>query len=189
MSYAAYEKQYQRGKLVKTNAGKGEGNEAYVSFWDLPWAWQKLAMAAWGDPRDMVLENDLEGFLLPDPVAARFFRAHKTPSGAGLSAEKQREKVAGCIVLKGIKTAFEARGFFGGKRAQVWQNVSDAVNHLDPRKHPHKLPANARRLKAKYEAYLQYGMGVLIHRGEGTQNAVKIRPEIADWLVATYAFP
>ena len=28
-----------------------------------------------------------------------------------------------------------------------------------------------------------------IHRGEGTQNAVKIRPEIADWLVATYALP
>ena len=181
MSYENYKWKCRAGKLIRTAVGKGLGNEAYVSFWDLPTKWQRLAVEAWGDPRELILENELERYLLPDPGAVRFFAQHRRPGGLGLSMEKQREKVANCQVMLGIKAVLSDRAnrVWGGKTMKIWQNISAAVQALDARKYPQNLPSHARKLRQKYEDYLAYGMGVFIHRGEGSQNALKISAAVA----------
>lgn len=201
IGYRTYLSWVERGKLVRTKYGRGKNNEAWISYYDIAETWVKNAVKAYlGDPKEVVVKNQLENYIKPDPDAVRFFASHRKPDGNALSAELQRQKTMNCMILNAIKTVFKDRNLkskmFGKRRIKIWQNVTDAVNALhleknqnDTKKYIFKLPGNWRKLKAKYEEYLEQKYSLFIHGGEGQKNRLKIKDEVADFLKAQYALP
>ena len=95
MSYDYYKKLCSRGKLITTQPGKGLGNEAWVSFHELPVVKgvniKEFCVRMLGRPEDSkILQNDLEPLLVPDLEAINFFSGHRKPNGKPLKIEEQR---------------------------------------------------------------------------------------------------
>lgn len=194
IAYNTYRSWCSRGKLVRTKEGKGQGNEAWISYYDIAETWVKNAIKAYlGDPKDVVVVNLLEDYIVPDQEAAKFFAAHRTPSGKPLSFEKQRNRATNCMILNAIKTVLHNKTasakMFGKKKTKIWANISEAVNALNTDKWSYTLPGNERSLQRKYERYLEEGYWVFIHKNEGKDNAALIKGEIADFLLAQYSLP
>jgi hypothetical protein len=197
VTYKNYLKLCTRGKLVRTKEGRGPGNEPFVSFHDLPVHqgvdFKKLCIEALGEPKEVVVRNKLENYIIPDVKAIRFFAEHRKPCGKPISLEDQRIKATNAIILNAIRIVLNDRltksKTFGRKPTEIWKNISDAVNAINPKKWIFSLPGNPRRLKAKYEEYLKNGYEVFLHKGEGQKNAQKIKDEIADFILAKYCLP
>lgn len=192
MAYNTYNSYCTRGKLIRTKEGRGAGNTAYISFYDLPFDIKKVCIEKLGDPSKIVVRNMLENYMVPDPDAARFYSEHRKPNGKPLSDEDKAEKTTNAIVLNAIQMVFNdpKRSFKRGLSSQEkWTEVSKSVNALSTTKWQCSLPGNWRRLKAKYEDYLRNGYEVFLHKGEGQKNAIKIKGEIADFLLAQYCLP
>ncbi len=193
MAYNTYRSHCVRGKLIRTKEGRGEGNEAFVSFYDLPHDIQARCIEELGDPKEVAVVNQLEEYIVPDIEATRFFSQHRKDDGRSLSMEQQREKATNCMILNAIKTVFNERGamtkMFGRKKTKIWENMSEAVNMLNTNKWLFKLPGTPRTLQRKYEAYLIDGYEVFIHKGEGQKNAQVLKGEVADYILAQYSLP
>jgi hypothetical protein len=193
MAYSTYHTMCNRGKLVRTKEGRGKGNEAFVSFHDLPCNIKNICIEKLKHPKDVIVRNHLEAYILPDVQAAKFFAEHRKPNGRPLSDEDQREKATNAMILNGIQMLFNdpksKRKAFGTKISHVWNEVSIAVNAINSSKWTYSLPGNPRRLKAKYEEYLKNGCEVFLHKGEGQKNAQIIKDEIADFILAKYCLP
>ncbi len=193
MSYDNYKMSCRRGRLIRTKEGRGEGNEAFVSFYDLPISIKKFCIEKLGDPKEVVVRNQLENYIIADHQAVQFFARHRKPDGVPLSEELQREKATNAMILNGIKTVFKDNRtiikMFGKNRTKIWENISDAVNAINTSKWTFSLPGNPRRLKSKYDEYVKEGFEVLLHKGEGRKNAQKIKGAIADFFLAQYCLP
>jgi len=199
--YESFKKLCQRGKFVRTVEGKGEGNEAWVSVHDLPvhkgvdfkaFCYQKL-----GHPKDTIVRNQLEEYIMPDVEAARFFANHRKPNGKPLSAELQREKATSCMILNAVKMVLTDPGLrqklFGNrkkiKEMLMWEEISKSVNNINDERWLYNLPSNARSLKRKYERYLKEEYACMINANEGLQKAIKIKGEVADFILSLYCLP
>lgn len=132
MAYRTYHTLCQRGKLIRTKEGRGSGNEAFVSFHDLPYNYKTICINHLGDPKEVVVRNQLESYIVPDSKAIRFFSEHRKPCGKPISLEDQREKATNAIILNAIQTVLNDRSskskMFGRKTTEVWKNISEAVN-------------------------------------------------------------
>jgi len=197
ITYNNYQNLCKRGKLVRTKEGRGPGNEPFVSFHDLPVHqgidFKKLCIEGLGEPKEVLVRNKLENYIVPDVQSIRFFAEHRKPNGRPLSDEDQREKATSAMILNGIRMLFNdpklKRNAFGAKTSKIWDEVSIAVNGINTNKWIFSLPGNPRRLKAKYEDYLKNGYEVFLHKGEGQKNAQIIKEEIADFILAKYCLP
>lgn len=182
-------------KLIRTKDGKGLGNEAFVSFYDLPQDIKQICIEKLGNPADVVVRNLLEPYILPDMGVANYFSRHRTPDGKKLSDAKQRQKCVNCFILNAIQMIFKEKGLsnkmFGKRKTKIWQNIADAVNGLNTEKWNHNLPVSAKRLKMKFEEYTgeNGGYHIFIHKGEGNQLAAKLKGDVADWVLAKYSLP
>ncbi len=194
ITYKMYSHWRDRGKLIVTKQGRGKGNEAWVSFYDIAdQTIKEKVIEVLGNPKEVVVYNQLENYIVPDQKAARFFAAHRKPDGTALSFEKQREKATNAMILNAIQTVFNDRGaltkMFGKKRILIWQNITEAVNALDRTKWHFKLPGNYRSLRRRYEKYIKYSYPIFIHANEGSDNASKISKDNGDFLLAQYCLP
>ena len=196
MAYNTYKSHCTRGKLVRTKEGLGAGNEAFVSFYDLPKDIQALCIEELGHPKDVAVVNQLEPYIVPDNEAIQFFAQHRKPNGRPLSMEQQREKATNCMILNAIQTVFNDKGamtkMFGRKKTKIWQNMSDAVNRLDSDKWLYNLPGTPRTIQRKYEDYIKDGIrnyGIFIHRGEGHDNSRILKGAVADYILSQYCLP
>jgi hypothetical protein len=189
MSYDYYKKLCSRGKLITTQPGKGLGNEAWVSFHELPVVKgvniKEFCVRMLGRPEDSkILQNDLEPLLVPDLEAINFFSSHRKPNGKPLKIEEQREKATSAMILNAIESLFKGRiknPLYKGKKVEIWKNISEAVNTLNPERWHFDLPNNPRSLQRKYNQYLSEGYYAFIHKGEGSDNA-KVVTEVMERL-------
>ena len=193
MGYANYKLMCHRGKLVRTKEGRGAGNEAFVSFHDLPFEIKTICIEKLQDPTKVIVRNLLENYIVPDVAAARFFAEHRKPNGKPLADEDQREKATNVMILNAIQMVFKDKSvkskMFGNQKTLIWQNVSNAVNNINTNKWSYSLPGNARSLQRKYDKYQIEGYKTFIHAGEGVANAQIIKGEIADFILAQYCLP
>jgi len=192
ISYDNYQFKCRTQKLIRTKTGKGPGNEAFVSFYDMPMQWQEMAIHKLGNPREVAVQNKLEQYIQPDPAARAFFEQHRRPNGRPLSDEQRTEKTTNAMILNAIKMLFnsgEIHKVNRTKRKNIWPGISDAVNSLPPNKYTYNLPGNYRMLQRRYIEYVNMGYHSLIHRGEGNINSIKITENVGQWLIAKYALP
>ena len=158
MSYKSYNVSCYRGKLIRTKEGRGAGNEAFVSFYDLPYDIKKVCIEKLGHPKDVVVRNLLEDYILPCSEAISFFANHRKPNGKPLSNDDQKEKATNAMILNAIQMVLKdyKKAFKKGiSTQQRWENISEAVGTLNTDKWSFSLPGNWKRLKAKYESYVK----------------------------------
>lgn len=180
MSYDSYKKKCKRKQLIRSREGRGQGNEALLSFHDLPQNLKNICIERLGDPNTAEYPNELEPFIVPDMKATDFFTKHTKPNGDTLKMSEQIVKATSCMILNAITFLLEERKLVnvkGKKKTEVWQGISTAVNSLDKKKWKFKLPKNYRVLERKYNEYLQEGYGTFIHKGEGLLNASSVKTE------------
>lgn len=193
MSYKTYNVRCYRKQLVRSREGRGQGNEALLSYYHLPPELQDLCVEKLGKPEEVTVVNLLEPYIEFDRKASQFFADHRTPEGKSIAPEKQRQRTMNCCVLNAVQTIFKDKGLagkmFGKRKIKIWENVSDAVNKLDQRKWEHNLPTAPKNLRNRYNDYLTNGYSIFIHKNEGNQNTAKIRGEVADFLLAYYSLP
>lgn len=196
MSFNTYGSQCTRGKLKKTKEGRGAGNEAFVAVDYLPPHIKAICLKILGDPKQVVVRNQLEKYIVPDNQAIEFFARHRKPNGKSLSDDDQREKATNAMILNAIQMIFKDRNvsskMFGSKKLQIWQEVSKAVNSINTDKWTYSLPGNFKRLKMKYAQYTAQGnrdYSIFIHSGEGQENALKLKGDVADFILAKYCLP
>lgn len=193
MSYYDYKYKCKTGKLVRTKEGRGAGNEAFISYYDLPPDLKAICIKKLGDPQKVVVVNMLEKYLVPDIEAARFFSSHRKPNGKALAQEAQIEKATSVMILNAIKTVLTSKGAmgkaFGKKRTKLWEEISTAVNALDSNRWNFNLPGNPRSLRRKYDKYIKKNYWAFIHANEGTQHAKKVTADIESLLVSLYCLP
>lgn len=194
IAYNTYKLWCHRGKLVRTKEGKGKGNTAWVSYYDIAESWVQNAVKAYlGDPKEKIIENQLENHIIIDKEAIVFFRNHKKPNGKPLSAQQQRERVNSVSILNAIDRLLKDKPtksrIFGNKRMLIWQNISEAVNHIDTKKWKFKLPSNQISLQRKFKRYQKEQYFAFIHSNEGNKNKTLITKEIGDFLLAQYCLP
>lgn len=195
MSYRKYLYQCGTKKLVRVREGKGKGNEALLSYHDLPQEYKDACKEHLGDYQKVVVLNLLEPYIIPDKKAIDFFANHRTPEGIELSEKSKIERATNCCILNAIKTLLNDPKYSKRviKMTKVWAEISKAVNSLnegkDEKKWSYNLPKHPARLKARYAKYLKDGYSSFIHAGEGNDNTSKIKGEIADYLMAVYCLP
>ncbi|HAT3998589.1 TPA: transposase family protein [Elizabethkingia anophelis] len=192
MSYSNYKKKCERGQLVRSRPGKGKDSVALLSYHDLPEEIKAICIERLGDYRKAVRRNDLEEYIVPDSAAIRFFSKHRNPDGKELSKEKQLERATSCHILNAIKSFFKDKNFTSKSskiKTKIWEEVSDAVNELDIDKWYHNLPTTAKNLKIRFSRYEKEGYSSFIHKGEGNERTIKIKGDVADYVLALYCLP
>lgn len=197
VAYSYYLKLCQRGKLIRTKEGRGQDNQAWVSFHDLPVVKginiKELCIKSFGKPEDVIVVNELEKYIVPDPKAAEFYARHRKPNGKPLKFEEQRLKATNVMILNAIETIINDRvkcnKIFGKKKVRIWQNISEGVNGINPDKWSYDLPGSWRGLKRRYNEYLSNRYATFIHKGEGTDNARKVTEDIERLIIALYCLP
>ncbi|MBB4117899.1 hypothetical protein GGR32_000171 [Mesonia hippocampi] len=197
VSYNTYLSYCRRGKLIRTKEGRGQDNQAWVSFHDLPVVKgvniKEFCVRALGKPEDVIVRNELEKYIIPDPKAIDFFAQHRKPNGKPLTFEKQREKATSAMILNGIETIINDRvkcnKIFGKKKVRIWQNISEAVNALDTDKWSYDLPGSWRGLKRRYNQYINHRYQTFIHKGEGSDNARLVTEDMERLIIALYCLP
>ncbi|MFJ1429520.1 hypothetical protein ACILE2_01780 [Capnocytophaga canimorsus] len=197
MSYKTYNVYCTRGKLIRTKEGRGQGNEAWVSFHELPVVKgvdiKGFCIKMLGKPEDAnIVQNDLEPLLVPDLEAINFFAGHRKPNGKPLTIDQQREKATSAMILNAVETLLKGRGkspHYKGKKVQVWENISKAVNALNPERWRFDLPNNPRVLQRKFNQYKKEGYFAFIHRGEGSVNAKIVTPVMERLFISICCLP
>lgn len=179
-------------RLIRTQSAH-RGQVAFVSFYDMPLDLQNEAIRRLGDPEEMERSDFLIKHILPNKDAMNFFNEHRKPDGNRLSDKIRRERTTNCEILDAIGRVLADYGLttkmFGKQKLGWWKALSKIVNSLPRKQYPHTLPGNYRWLEKRYEDYLKIGFGTFIHGGEGGQNALIIKGDIADWILSMYALP
>ncbi len=180
MSYTNYKQKCFKKQLIRSRDGKGKGNEALLSYHDLPQWIKNVCIERLGSPDAAEYPNELEPYIQPNAAIAEFFSKHRKPDGTGLKMAEQREKATSCFILEAITTLLDDRKVAKGRgknMTQIWQNISDAVNALNRERWQFKLPKNPRALQRRYNEYLSEGYITFIHKGEGNVNMAKVKDE------------
>jgi len=190
ITYKNYNIMCHRGQLVRSRQGKGKGCEALLSYHDLPQEYKNVCIEMLNHPDDVVVRDDLSPLIKPDVMASRFFENHRNPDGRKLSEEKKIERITSCCILNALREIIENNPNAHGSKSKtkIWENLSDAVNNL-PKRWKHVLPTSSKNLKIRYKRYLKEGYASFIHAGEGNQSTIKIKGDVADYILAMYCLP
>lgn len=194
MTYDNYLQQCCRGKLKKVVRG-GNGREAMIAYGNMPdeLKFQIKKIINGKNPFEYMKENEIKKLIEQDLKAIKFFDEYIKPDGYPLTPEKKREYMANANVLNAIgafiKDKSGWRKSFGGKKLNMWETLSAAVNEIYSDEIPHSLPTKPRPLRNKYTAYKKGGYASLVHGGTGNINTQKLSEVAKAWLLARWASP
>lgn len=120
----------------------------------------------------------LEQLICPCPEAVNYYHAYRLPDGRCLPADKIAQYVAEAQILEAISAYWMEHTSKRGKasrrpmgKGEFYGWMTQMVEGLPLEEYPHKLPKS--RLKEKHEAYKEYGLESLIHKGYQNRNASK----------------
>lgn len=164
---------------------------ALVSYESLPQRFKDMIYKKVGDVYALAAKNQVQRNIHPDQKALDFYRKHTFGDERHLPVEAQLEYYNNAIVMNAIHVIVTdrkaRRRSLGGSTASTWENIAKAVERLDGKKYPHKLPGHPRRLKEKYADYLKEGYQTFIHAGFCNKNKEKLNDEIKLWILAQWA--
>ena len=177
MSYHTYLSRCHRKQLIRSREGKGLGNEALLSYHDLPQNLKNICIEKLGHPQQASFPNPLERYILPDVKASEFFSQHVKPNGEGFKMKEQIIKATSCMILNAITFFLKENQTSRQNKKTMWESITQAVKDLDKSRWQFKLPENQRALERRYKEYLQDGYATFIHKGEGNLNVAKVKDE------------
>lgn len=178
-----------RGKFKKMNVG-GNGRKALIEYDSIrPSLKQKIIDLA-GDPTEKAKHISFSDYLKTDEFAKQFFNSYTLENGEGLPEKNIKEYTANASVLNAIDTVISStmskRKALGSK-VKPWEKITTIVSELPQHTWPHSLPANDRRLQARYKLYKTEGYESLIHKGFCHKNAEKINENAKSWVLSRWS--
>ncbi|MAX78917.1 MAG: kinase [Crocinitomicaceae bacterium] len=191
LSYSYY-KQLNCRKQINLVRKGGNGRYALVEYDSLPQRFKsKIEEKIGGDPHRTTKRNAFKDLLKTDHEAVKYYENYILENGRGLPVKRSKEYVANASILNAIAEFLEIRNKKQKARsrnsATLWQNFSEAIHDLPRSQYPHSLPANHRRLKAKFKTYQEVGYSALVHKGYANKNAEKVNPKAQVWVIARWA--
>lgn len=190
MTKSNYDALKSRGWLNQLRRGC-KGTPALIEYDSIPHRFKEVIEAEFGDPAKQISKNRFEDLLIYDQQAADFFNSFILDNGKALPADNISEYIANATILNGVKTLINnhnaKRSALGGRRQNIWDNVSASIQKLPRASYPHSLPKNSRRLKQKFEEYRSEGYDILIHKGFGHKNSEKINDDAKAWVLSRWA--
>lgn len=159
------------------------GRGALVDYESLPERFKRKVDEIVKDPYKAAGVNMVEERIEPNVSAADYFDAFTVGDDRHLPSERRRQYYADAVVLDSIGRVMERRKAkrhaLGHASTDFWESISDAVQALDTKRWPHKLPTNARSLERKWRRYKEEGYESLVHDTYKTQrlNAAKVETD------------
>lgn len=185
LSEPNYKKKVREGKIRVLRPGKGKGSCALIDYVSLYKPIKEAYDAKYPDAeqqlKEQIKEETMSDTLRTDSKAIEFYRDKFTLSdGSSLTDVKQAEYVLNAQVMNEMicvenemKSLHRKSGYSHSR--EIWEAVMGTCEKLRSL-YQHTLPANAARLREKYNAYKKYGYEVLISAKNGNQNTRKIGP-------------
>lgn len=176
ISYAAYQKRCDRNPGLRLREGKGAGNEALLSFNNLPYDWQRACIERFGDPERIASDyNELEKYYTKDFKATDFFALYKKADGENLEKEFIQSYTANASVLNAVIAASAKRKSYrkalGGVAKSFWEQIAQDVEALREKTGHTLKTAALRKLVARYK---KESYDCLINGRIGNQNNAKV---------------
>jgi len=191
MSYSNYDRRF-RYKVEFAKHG-GNGRKAMVKYESIPDELRSRIkkLCDGKSPYEMARQNKLRELIENDENAWRFFEEFRKPNGDTLSMEKRREYTANANVLNAvglfIKNKNAWRKTMGGRKVNMWEEISSMVNEVRSEEIPHNLPRKARPLRNRFNRYNEVGYDAAGHGGLGNTNTEKLSEVAKAWVLAKWA--
>lgn len=188
MSLSNYCQLISRKKMKKLTIG-GNGRKALVAFESIPRRFREMIVELAGDPYEQTKHLIFRDYIKNDYKAEAFYRDYTLADGTALPEENQQEYTHTAMILNTchhIITNVVTCRKFGGK-IKAWNRMALAISNLPEHTYKHKLPANTRRLKQRYNDYMKDGYETLIHGNFLNNNADKLTAESSRWVLARWA--
>lgn len=189
ISFRNYLAHASRGKLRRTKEGRGAGNEAFVAFDSLPDDFKEVVQEAIG-PAPKAKFIIFEDYIHEDGKARKFYEDFTTDTNDPLPEDVKKKYQAEAEIFNAITailaTTMSKRRALGTK-VKAWAKITEIVKTLPKHKYPHTLPSNERRLRDKYNRYVQEGYQSLVHSGYGSKNAERLNDEGKSWVLARWS--
>lgn len=176
-----------RKRVDVISRGGGEGNPALYVYSSLPSRYRICFERKYGDPVELIKENNMKDKIKMDSSARLFFEKYVLPDGTHLPVEKIEEYTTNASVLNELVLELNDRKGYrkalGGSTQRTWETIIGTTSRLRE-SYGHTLPENAARLKEKINRYKREGYACLISRKFCNKNTTKITPEAGRYIVA-----
>lgn len=184
-SINTYSSLCKRGHLKVIRPG-GNGREALVDVMDMRPDIRERVERILGSPDD-IAKLKLEGFIEWSKEAQSFYEEYRYNEDTPLPEETILEYTITANILNAIHHLV-TREFTRIKitKGEMWSNIAAACQNLDVQQYPHRLPANPRRLQAKYRDYQRDGYKSIVHKGFGNEFTAKLTAEAKRWVLARW---
>lgn len=191
ISYSNYKKLTQRGSLNVIRNARGKFNYALVEFKTMRQD-IKDALTSLVKP-STIKESMLNKFIEPDTAAAKFYVEYQDETGKSLKPSLQKQYTVNVIILKAIQKLHDELMVEiytrGGKKSQVYSTIAEELDKIDTDQFKHSLPSSWRGIKRKLDAFQKDKYFSMIHGNLGNDNTLKIKGDIANWILAYYSLP
>jgi hypothetical protein len=199
VSYEAYKKQVNRKRIKIVRPGKGEGNYALIEFASIPAGFRKKIRASYGDIKKSAKKKTFVDEIEKDYEAIDFFINYRYPNGSSIPTDKvdniklwSNNAAILNAIAKDYKKHIAARARLGkGPLKTPFFEERAAILRCEAfrNNYEHNLPVAGRRLKGKYEEYMQQGYAALIKNYVGNRNSQKIDEKLLQLLAYISAMP
>lgn len=189
MTANCYKSIIRRTPGIVVRSGKGPGRHAEVDFQLLPTKHQNRFIEIYGDPYDIMKEQDeKEKRELHVSSATRaWFQDYVLPDGTHLKEAKIDEFALNATVLERLNGMVKSQKLERKKLNNTspvnWEAVYEEAKILRELYH-HTLPKNGQRLREKMRDYAAQGYVCLVSGHIGNTNSAKITPEAGEYLIA-----
>lgn len=190
-----YDKYKRLGKITALTTG-GNGREALIEWSSISDTNLKdtIIKSVGYDPTKTIKNKTFADYILKDEDPYRYFKDYEKSNGDPLLDKQIAKWTAQARIFNGITRLLESRSkvkkAFGKSEGVLFKNITKAIHELDTENFPHGLGKNSKRLKAKYYKYINDGgFETLLHKGLENDNTLKIKGEMADWLLVMYSQP
>lgn len=188
VSYSAYCLQVNRNRVNVVRQGKGEGNYALIAFDSIPRKYREQIRKQYPDLEREAVVNPLIDLLHTDYKAVEFFTNYRYPNGSAIPAERVDN-----ITLWSNNSAYMNAINILWKRhcvarqkltkkplsLQFFNNMAEKLKDEQMQMSlVHNLPTNGRRLREKFEEYIEKGYECFIKKLAGNKNALIINDEL-----------
>lgn len=183
LSVPNYKKKVREGKLRVVRPGKGAGSCALIDYNSLPGLIRQAYDRQYPNAMEELKEQLMSNTIRSDSKAVEFYKTYEPQ----ISLPRQAEYVLNAEVMNELirvekeTEALHKKCGYSRKRV-VWETVQGTCEKLRER-YSHTLPANATRLREKFNAYKKIKYAALINKNTGNQAARVVVPEVARLLL------
>lgn len=153
---------------------------------------KEVSKSGKGEVRISFFESQIKA----DPKAMEFFTTYKVDDNRNLRHDVIDEYYQNAIILNAMYDVLTIRqgqrnacGLTGNRKNGLFTSVFHEVQSLDTKKYKHSLPCSERRLREKYNRYINGGntdYQSLIHSNFCNQNSRKVTEDLEHLIISLY---